>query len=126
MASLHTSSWVPPQCQHPAFLTLKGAVTHRLPLYKGVRLCAFQCTCVYMCVCPLPPCMETSSPVQSLVAVKAPPISSPQAQSPRAQHPSVTRARGQARRAAGEGGGRTPSAATHSCTGMKPVIFTQW
>ena len=62
--SLNTSSWAPPQCQYPAFLTLKGAVTHGLPLYKGVQLCAFQCTCVYMCVCPLLPCMETSSPVQ--------------------------------------------------------------
>ena len=47
-----------------AFLTLKGAVTHRLPFYKGEQLCAFQCTCVYMCVCPLLPCMETSNPVQ--------------------------------------------------------------
>ena len=78
-----------------------------------------------MCVWPCASLHRDHSPLQELVAVKAP-------QSPVLNHKASSSASwshqgqgSQTSRAVGEGRGRTPSAAPHSCTGMKRVIFTQ-
>ena len=98
-----------------------------MPLQRGVCLCVCSVqVCVYTCVCDhVLPCIETTAlysnrwlwrPLNLLSSITK----------PRAQPPRVTRARG-ARKAEllGRGGERPPSAAPHSCTGMKRVIFTQ-